>query len=93
MTLTDEWKVLILQRWAGEFPPAREDYPQGGLEPPCGVALKSSQEIADDLSGAGSFTADEVSAFMAVNGYSVVFDAGYPKWRIKINSQLRINNE
>ena len=85
MTLTDEWKVLILQRWAGEFPPAQENDSE--------IILKSSQDIADDLSGAGSFTANEVSAFLAVNGYSVVFDAGYPKWRIKINSQLRINNE
>lgn len=87
MSFAGDWKVLILQRWAGEFPPARED------EGEAIVSLKSSQDIADDLSGAGSFTANEVSAFLAVNGYGIVFDGGYPKWRIKINSQLRINNE
>ena len=78
MNFSDEWKVLILQRWAGEFPPALRDEAD--------IVLKSSQDIADDLSGA----ADEVSAFMAVNGYGIVFDAGYPKWIIKMNKQLII---
>jgi hypothetical protein len=82
MNFSDEWKVLILQRWAGEFPPALRDEAD--------IVLKSSQDIADDLSGAGNFTADEVSAFMAVNGYGIVFDAGYPKWIIKMNKQLII---
>lgn len=78
MNFSDEWKVLILQRWAGEFPPAKENE----TDP----VLKSSQDIADDLSGAGNFTADEVSAFMAVNGYGIVFDGGYPKWRMATKS-------
>lgn len=83
MTFSDNWKALVLQRWAGDYPPA----PEG--EPECSVIFKSSQEIADDLRGAGSFTADEVSAFMAVNGYRIVFDGGYPLWKIWIGDNTK----
>lgn len=82
MSFTDDWKLIVLQRWAGEFRPALRDETD--------IVLKSSQDIADDLSGAGNFTADEVSAFMVVNRYGIVFDAGYPKWIIKMNKQLII---
>ena len=85
MNFTNDWKLLVLQRWAGEYPPAK------GNEDEAAVSLKSSQDIADDLQGAGNFTADEVSAFMAVNGYGVVFDAGYPKWKIKNGNALLID--
>lgn len=68
-----DWKFVLLSRWAGEYPPARLDEDH---------ILKSSQEIADELRGAGEFSADEVSAFLAVSGYEVIFDSGYPKWRI-----------
>lgn len=90
MSFTDDWKVVILQRWAGEFPPAEAPScsPEGG-ELVGYVLLKSSQEIADDLRGAGSFAADEVSAFLAVNGYSVVFDGGYPKWCLSPGPSLK----
>ena len=74
MSFAGDWKVTVLSRWAGEFPPAQENDSE--------IILKSSQDIADDLSGAGSFTANEVSAFLAVNGYGIVFDGGYPMWRI-----------
>ena len=85
MNFTNDWKLLVLQRWAGEYPPAKQD------EGETMVSLKSSQDIADDLSGAGNFTADDVSAFMAVNGYRVVFDAGYPKWAIRTGGVNLIN--
>lgn len=74
-----DWKVLVLQRWAGEFPPASEDDNADSPE----IALKSSEDIASDLSGAGDFSADEVSAFLAVNGYGIHFEGGFPKWKIK----------
>ena len=89
MSFSDDWKVLILQRWAGEYPPAKGS----DLEIACpDVVLKSSQEIADDLREAGEFTADEVSDFLSTRGYQIVFDAGYPKWAIKMNEQLIIDN-
>jgi len=68
-----DWKIVILSRWAGEYPPAKE-----GEEP----ILKDSQEIANDLMGAGEFAADEISMFLATRGYKIVFDGGYPKWQI-----------
>ena len=77
MSFTDDWKLILLQRWAGEYPPATPDDD---------CVLKSSQDIADDLRGAGEFTADEVSAFMAVNGYRIVFEGGYPYWGVKSGS-------
>ena len=74
MNQTDEWKVLILQRYAGEFRPYSGS----------GTALKkSSEDVAFDLSGMGEFTADEVSAFMAVNGYTIDFDDGKPVWLLQ----------
>lgn len=68
-----DWRLVILQRWAGEFPPAKENE---------NYILKSSQEIADDLRNAGEFLADEVSMFLATQGYRVVFDGGYPYWAV-----------
>lgn len=68
-----DWKFMLLSRWAGEYPPARLDEDH---------ILKSSQEIADDLRGAGDFTADEVSMFLTVLGYRVVFENGYPFWAV-----------
>lgn len=72
-----DWKFVLLSRWAGEYPPARLDEDH---------ILKSSQEIADDLRGAGDFTADEVSMFLAIQGYRVVFENGYPFWAVKNES-------
>ena len=74
MTPTDEWKVLILQRYAGQY------RPHSGS----GTAIKkSSDDIAFDLVGMGEFSADEVSAFMAVNGYTIDFDDGKPVWLLQ----------
>ncbi len=74
MSLSDDWKIVILQRYAGEFQP----YEGSGT-----VIKKSSEDIAFDLSGMGEFTADEVSAFMAVNGYKIEFDDSKPVWLLK----------
>ena len=68
---TDDWKVLILQRYAGEFRP----YSGSGTP-----IKKSSEDIAFDLSGMGEFTADEVSEFMAISGYTIEFDDSKPVW-------------
>ncbi|MDD4439628.1 MAG: hypothetical protein PHS04_16590 [Tissierellia bacterium] len=79
-----DWKIVILSRWAGEYPPAKE-----GEE----AILKDSQEIANDLMGAGEFTADEVSMFLATSGYKIVFDGGYPKWQISGGDNTKIIKE
>jgi len=72
--ITDAWKIIILQRYAGEFRP----------HPGPGTAIKkSSEDIAFDLQGMGEFSADEVSAFMAVNGYTIDFDDGKPVWLLE----------
>lgn len=68
-----DWKLVILQRWAGEYPPAKNE---------AEAFYKSSLEIVDELSTAGSFTVDEVSKFLAVSGYKIVFEGGYPLWQI-----------
>lgn len=72
-----DWKYVVLSRWGGEYQPAAEN--------DTNVVLKSSQEIADDLRGAGEFSADEVSMFLAVRGYRIVFEGGYPYWALKNN--------
>lgn len=79
-----DWKFVLLSRWAGEFPPATEKD---------SAVLRSSQEIADDLKDAGDFSPDEVSAFMTVRGYKVVFDGGYPKWLISGKSESNLIDE
>ena len=81
MNQTDAWKVIILQRYAGEF------RPHSGSGTPI---KKSSEDIAFDLSGMGEFSAGEVSAFMAVNGYKIDFDDGKPVWLLQEGNNNRI---
>jgi hypothetical protein len=71
MSVIEDWKILVLQRFAGEYPP----YPGTGSK-----IQKSSEDIAFDLSGMGDITATEVSVFLAVNGYEVGFDDDKPVW-------------
>ena len=73
MSVVDEWKIVILKRYASEYPP----YADSGTK-----ILKSSEDIVFDLAGMGEFFAVEVSAFMAVNGYDVEFDDGKPFWML-----------
>ena len=73
MSVTEDWKLLVLQRYAGEYPPLGDD--------DCGrIIHKSSEDIAFDLSGMGDISATEVSAFLVTRGYSIVFDDGKPVW-------------
>ncbi|MDR2086831.1 MAG: hypothetical protein LBP72_06610 [Dysgonamonadaceae bacterium] len=74
MSVTTDWKVIILQRYAGEFPPHAGSAVK---------LLKSSEDIAFDLSVMGEFHLDEISAFMAVNGYAIEFDDGRPVWALQ----------
>ena len=71
MNITEDWKLIVLQRYAGEYPP----YSESGNK-----LLKSSEDIAFDLSGMGDISATDVSAFFATRGYSIEFDDGKPVW-------------
>jgi hypothetical protein len=84
MSITDKWKVIVLQRYSGEFPP----YDGSGVK-----LLKSSEDIAFDLSGMGEFHPDEISAFMAVSGYTIDFDDGRPVWTLQNNSSEKTLTE
>jgi hypothetical protein len=73
MSVTEDWKLLVLERYAGQYPPYRGT----------GVRIvKSSEDIAFDLSGMGDIAASEVSAFMAVRGDGIEFDDGRPVWAL-----------
>jgi|GEM_PF-2655592 len=75
MSMHDNWKIIVLKRFAGEYPPHSKDADI--------VIYKSSEDIAFDLSGMGEFSSDEVSAFLAVNGYSIDFNEdGKPVWKL-----------
>jgi hypothetical protein len=71
MSISTDWKLIVLQRYAGEYPP----YPGSGTR-----LQKSSEDIAFDLAGMGEFSPDEISAFLAVSGYTIEFDDGKPVW-------------
>ena len=86
----EQWKETVLARWMGEYKAGKADEPYQNNPK---IILKSSQEIADDLKDFGSITADYVSATLAVNGYPIVFDGGYPKWKIKYPQQEKTYEE
>ena len=79
--ITDEWKMVLLSRWMGEFPAADESETK--------PVLKTSQEIADDLREFGDFEPEEISAVLAANGYPIIFDGNLPKWRIKYSIKIK----
>jgi hypothetical protein len=74
MNELDKWKTLILSRYCGEFAPATE------LD---ASVRKTSEDICVDLSGMGTFTADEVSAFMSQRDYTIGFEDSEPVWLMK----------
>ena len=71
MSVIDDWKIVILRRYAAEYPP----YAGKGTK-----ILKSSEDIVFDLAGMGEFYTIEVSTYLTVNGYDVEFDDGKPAW-------------
>jgi hypothetical protein len=71
MSVIADWKVLVLSRFSGEYPP----YAGTGKQ-----IQESSEDIAFDLSGMGDISATEVSVFLAVNGYEIGFDDDKPVW-------------
>lgn len=86
MSFAENWKQMILARWAGEYPPYNRSkrLAVASTEEEAEPLLKSSEDIAFDLRGAGDFTSDEVSEFMMASGYEIAFDdEGKPKWKIE----------
>jgi hypothetical protein len=84
MSNNEDWKIVLLSRYCGEYPPYDGQ----------GVAIKkSSADIVFDLSSMGEFTLEEVSACMAMNGYSIVFDNDNPYWLLQNNRLPAIDND
>lgn len=69
------WKWLLLDNWAESYPPVSDDER---------YQLKSSRAIAYDLREAGMLTEEDVTEFMFERGYEIVFEDGYPKWKVKM---------
>lgn len=85
MSIRDDWKVLILRRFCGEYPPHDGN---------SSAIYKSSEDIAFDLSGMGEFTSDEISAFFAINGYEIEFnEEGRPVWKLMENNSTQALEE
>jgi hypothetical protein len=74
MSLTDQWKIVILSRYCGEFVPASEED---------ATVRKTSEDICMDLSGMGTFSAEEISAFLTQRGYTIGFEDSEPVWLMK----------
>lgn len=78
MSNNEDWKIVLLSRYCGEYPP----YDGQGVP-----VKKSSSDIAFDLNDMGDMMLEEVSAFMATSGYKIVFDDNkLPYWLLKNNS-------
>ncbi|GHU79708.1 hypothetical protein FACS1894145_4450 [Bacteroidia bacterium] len=78
MSATEDWKYLVLSRFAAEYPP----YAGAGQK-----IQKNSEDIAFDLSGMGEISPTEVSVFLAVSSYEVGFDEDKPVWLLTKKSE------
>ena len=76
-----DFKIVILSRYCGQFNPATEQN---------ATVRKSSQEIVIDLRPMGEFTTNEVSAYMAMNGYTIGFDGDQPAWLMKTEDKKEL---
>lgn len=70
----DDWKVIILARYCGQFRPADDKTAN---------IRKTSEQIVIDLRPAGSFFSDEVSEYLVGSGYSIGFDDNTPVWLMR----------
>lgn len=78
----DNFKILILARYCGEFQPAS----------PADVTIrKSSQDIVMDLRPMVELTTNEVSEYLTINGYSIGFDGETPAWLMKNENSKELN--
>jgi hypothetical protein len=71
MRFTDDWTIILLQRYAEKYPPYAGSGPK---------IKKSTDDIIFDLSGMIGIFPREIFAFMMENGYAIEFDDGRPVW-------------
>jgi hypothetical protein len=79
----NDWQIVILSRYCGEFPPATDADAS---------VRKSSETICQDLAGMGVFSAEEVSAFMVSRGYTIGFEDCEPVWLMKQSDTAKALN-
>lgn len=72
----NDWKVELIAKWSAQNPPAAKD------ERPDDVVLKTSVEVAAELSTFGRITPEEITTVLILM-YDVEFEGGHPHWRIK----------
>lgn len=70
----DDYRYLILSRYAGEFRSATEE---------TATERKTSADIVLDLRPMAEFTTDEIAEFLMVSGYSIGFDDAKPVWLMR----------
>ena len=78
MNNQEKWKVMLLSRYCGEFVPANEAD---------ATLRKTSEDICVDLSGMGTFTANEISESLSARGYMIGFEDNEPVWLMKTKTQ------
>lgn len=72
----EEWRKFILNRYCDEFVPATEVD---------ATLRKTSEDICVDISGMGTFSAEEVSEYLMQRLYVIGFDDNEPVWLLKHN--------
>jgi len=76
-----DFKIVILSRYCGQFNQATEQ---------TATVRKSSQDIVMDLRPMAEFTTNEVSQYMAMNGYTIGFDGDSPAWLMKTENKKEL---
>jgi len=69
---TTDYKIILLKRYCGEFMPAFSQLDA--------TDMKTSEQIMADLRPMATYTPDEITAYLAVNGYMIGFDGDTPVW-------------
>jgi len=79
----DNYRYLILGRYAGEFRPATEE---------TATERKTSADIVLDLRPMAEFTTNEIAEFLMTSGYSIGFDDATPVWLMQKNEQKALGD-
>ncbi|SHE56848.1 hypothetical protein [Dysgonomonas macrotermitis] len=78
-----DFRDIIFARYIGQFLQANDSDT---------TIRKSSEEIAFDLSGMASFSADGISERMIQFGYRIGFDDQKPVWLLKEDNKNQIKD-
>jgi hypothetical protein len=79
---TTDFKIILLQRYCGEFRPATSETDA--------TEMKTSEQIMADLRPMATYTPDEITAYLAVNGYPIGFDGDTPVWLMKRGNDQKL---